>query len=118
MNVQEVNSGYTLKLWSNKKLPNSLRIDSTMKDVDPLKIINFKGNPEVMKKQGVLFQESIEIERVDDTTSLYYIKLSMPMMTERDDVIQIMIKDLSNESWYIGLTSVQNDKYPSKNGVV
>jgi hypothetical protein len=43
--------------------------------------------------------------------------MSVPMISDRDDVIQIMIKDLSNDSWYISVQSVKNDKYPPQNGV-
>ena len=57
-------------------------------------------------------KESFEIETINEETKVYYVKFSIPLISDRDDVIQIMIKDLSNDSWFLGIESVQNDKYP------
>ena len=94
-----------------------MRLDATLMDVDPKKIIEMKFKPELQLLKDAYINESFEIETIDDETKQYYIKFQIPMISDRDDVIQIMIKDLSNDSWYIGLQSVKNDKYPPQNGV-
>lgn len=118
IDMKDNECGYTFNLWTkmNKNLETT-RIDSTLKNVDPRKFIDYKFAPKVYAQENCYVKESFEIETINNETKQYYLKLSIPMLSDRDDVIQIIIKDLSNDSWYAGLQSVQNDKYPPKKGV-
>ena len=77
-----------------------------MTNIDPMKLLDYKFKPKVFLKENKFVKESFEIETINDETKQYYLKISVPMITDRDDVVQIMIKDLSNDSWYAGLQSV------------
>ena len=119
INMPVLKNGYMLNMWQKKhKNLETMRIDSTMKNVDPRKLLDYKFKPQVFLKENKFVKESFEIETINDETKQYYLKISVPMIADRDDVVQIMIKDLSNDSWYAGLQSVQNDKYPPKDGVL
>ena len=62
-----------------------MRIDSTMMNVDPQKLINFKFNPCLTSSKFI--KESFEIETINDETKQYYLKISVPMISDRDDVV-------------------------------
>ena len=80
-----------------------------MCDVDPKKIIDYKFDPRTMIKTNSLLKEATLIEKINDETSVYYIKCSIPILSDRDGVMQIMIKDLQNDSWYFGVSSVNSE---------
>ena len=49
----------------------------------------------MIKHQPIqVLKEATLIEKINDETSVYYLKYSVPLISERDDVLQVMIKDL------------------------
>ena len=57
-------------------------------NVDPKKLIEFKYSPEIMQKHdNTYLKESFEIETINEETKLYYVKFSIPMISDRDNVL-------------------------------
>ena len=73
-----------------------VRLDTSMCNVDPQKIIDYRFDPRTMIKHQKIqvLKEATLIEKINNETSVYYVKYSIPIISDRDDVVQVMIKDL------------------------
>lgn len=65
-----------------------------------------------------MIKELKTIEKIDENTQIKYWRLKMPMMSDRDNVVEMITKDMGDGNTYVQCKSIERDDVPELPGVV
>ena len=101
---------------SQKGKTDMLRIDASFKNIKKEEILKYFLNPP--PDQMAMMKEMRDIEQIDDQTKVVYWRFKMPMMSDRDNVMQIHQSETDDGSEFICLKTVVRDDVPEVPGCV
>jgi hypothetical protein len=88
-----------------------IRIDAVMMNVDKAAFLAYLENPE----QTDMLKEFRKIEDLPaESAKLYYMRLKMPLMSERDNLMKIVQQEFDDGTLFISCSSVNRDDFPPK----
>lgn len=113
---KEFKDGFKASIHQRKQkgLPSDLmRIEVEMQNVYLEDVVDYYINP----PPNELIKEKKDLETLDDGSLIKYMLISMPMMSERDNVIQISQKNIDGGVFLV-VTTVEHPAMPPVKGVV
>ena len=84
--------GYTCKVWQKKNIVKGMndwiRCECDMMNIKPYDVIDYYRNPP--KNKNSLIKEMYVLEKIDETTEIWYMRLKTPMSSDRDNLLKIV----------------------------
>jgi hypothetical protein len=113
---KEYKDGWKITLHQKKheNKADMLRVDCSFKNVKREDLVEYMTNPP--PHDDILERKCLE--KIDENTSVNYWKFKMPMMSDRDNVIQIHKSDLAGGNKFFVMKSVEREDCPEVAGAV
>jgi hypothetical protein len=112
--------GYTCKLWQKKNPEKGksdwIRFETDMMNIDPKSILNYYRNPP--KTANSPIKDMRVLEKIDENTEVLYMRFKIPMCSDRDNVLQNVVRNLEGDTQYFHLTTVEHKDMPPIKGVI
>uniref|UniRef100_A0A7S3CKZ5 START domain-containing protein n=1 Tax=Strombidium rassoulzadegani TaxID=1082188 RepID=A0A7S3CKZ5_9SPIT len=86
-----------------------------MVGIKPRDVVDFYFDPpnSVLK----MVKEFKKIEKIDESTGIFYWRFKLPFMSDRDNIMRIYTQDLEDGSIFVCATSIERDDIPPIPGV-